>query len=147
MDNASEKRRYYRHPVEFPIQVIEIEGTQSRWSHTKNVSLGGICFLSEKTLERGSRIEVTIPVRDRLFKIKAVVAYSEKDITTGQFNTGVSFQDSKSLFRAKLAEEILCMQQYAAKKSQETGKAMTETETGREWVEQNAKRFAELFQN
>lgn len=136
------RRRFYRHPIEIPVQVTELKTVSSR---TVDVSEGGISFVCDHYLEKGTSVEVAVPAHDHLFRMHAHVAYSRKDTLTGLFRTGVSFDDLDSLYRAKLAEEILCIEKYREELSQKNGRDITEEEAAREWIKKNAKKFGEIF--
>lgn len=140
---GADKRRFYRHPLSVPIQYEEKQ-TRSG-SATVDISEGGICFLAERFIAKGSMIHLKIPVGDRVFSIEGQVAYSNRLPTLNRFKTGVAFSNPSSAFRAKLAEEMLQIRQYQEKISRELGQAITEEEAARRWIEKYAKKFGELF--
>ena len=114
-------------------------------NYTKDVSEAGLCFFADRSITKGTTLEVSIPVKDQLFKMKARVAYSLKDSRTGMYRTGISFRDSTSLYHAKLAEEILSIERYREKLVVKTGDRPPEGEIEKKWIKKNAKRFGKIF--
>lgn len=145
MVDFKDRRRYYRHPIEFPIQVRETRGSALCQRNAADISRGGLSFYFERELLAGVFLCLSIPVRNQLFRIEAKVTYCVKDRRTGLFKTGVAFNNSESTYQAKLAEEILRIEQYRATLSQKTGKVVSEEEAARAWIKKNAQRFADLF--
>lgn len=145
MVDFKDRRRYYRHPIEFPIQVTEVNERSLSRRNTLDISRGGLSFYFERELLVGVFLQLSIPAKDQLFKITAKVTYSVKNHRTGLFKTGVTFTDSESIYQAKLAEEILRIGQYRETLSRKTGQLISEEEAARAWIEKNAKHFADLF--
>jgi len=146
MTAAKAKRRYYRHPIECPIEITEMRWKRRTTNQTINISDGGVCFPTVRPMARGSEIQVSIPVQDRLFKLRARVAYSKKNVKTGLFSTGVSFQDEDSLYRAKLAEELLCIERFQESLIQKTGETISVEDAAKKWIHKKAKQFATFFE-
>ena len=104
---GKERRKYYRHPISAPLRLRSFSGRERIRTETSEVSLGGLSFVWEDKLEKGSFVDVSIPIKDKLFEIKGRITYSVEDGKSGKFRTGILFIDSPSAFRAKLAEEAL----------------------------------------
>ncbi len=96
-------------------------------------------------IPEGTQLELSIPVEKQLFKMSAQVTHSQKDADTGLFKTGVSFQDSVSAFRAKLAEEIIQIRQYREKMSLLRGHQLSEEDAAKMWIDRNAEDFAKVM--
>ena len=86
-------------------------------------------------------IDITIPVKEKFFDVKAKVIYSKEDKKTARFRTGVSFIDFPSAFKAKLAEEVLQILEFRKSLSRELGHEITEEEAAKKWVSEFAGRF------
>jgi len=140
-----ERRRYYRHPIEFPIYVRETHMQHRESSHTKDISEGGLYFLWKNAIPSNEVVDIAIPVHDQVFSMRARVAYSRRDGKTGQFHIGLAFEDAPSVFRAKLAEEMIQIKKYREKMRAHRGRDMSEEEAAKEWVAHNGERFAKLF--
>lgn len=140
-----ERRKYYRHPISAPIKLRGTSQEQDIQTETSEVSLGGLSFLWRNKLSRGSFVDLSIPIKDKLFEIKGRVTYSIGDEKSGKFRTGVLFIDSPSAFRAKLAEEALEIIRYRKEMSRELGKEMTEEEAAKRWIQNFAKNFPDFI--
>mgnify|MGYP000994318953 CR=1 FL=1 len=140
-----EKRKFYRHPIKVPIQLAEVPHQKTSTSRSEDLSQGGLSFFWPDFIPQGTHLKLSIPVEKQLFKMNAHVAYCQKDGMTGLFKTGVMFEDSESAFRAKLAEEILQIQDYRTKMSELRGQPVSETEAAQEWIGKNAESFARLI--
>lgn len=141
---GSEKRKFYRHPVSVPIEYHEKQ-VRAGHSATVDISEGGISFLAERFIAKGSAINLKIPVGDQMFAIEGQVAYSNRVPTLNRFKTGVAFTNPSHAFRAKLVEEMVQINLFREKLSREENRAITEEEASQRWVEKYAKRFGELF--
>lgn len=109
------------------------------------MSLGGLSFLWKDKQEKGSFVDLSIPIKDKLFEIKGRVTYSVEDDKSGKFRTGIIFIDSPSAFRAKLAEEALEILRYRKEISRELGKEVTEEEAAKRWIQNFAKDFPDFI--
>ncbi|MCM8775842.1 MAG: PilZ domain-containing protein [Candidatus Omnitrophica bacterium] len=140
-----EKRQFFRHPLSVPIQYHETQSTAFEKTPSVDLSEGGICFLSERYLAKGTRIGLRIPVGGQIFRINGQVAYCHRMSKVERFRTGVAFRDATSVFRAKLAEEIVQIREYQKMLSRKLGHEVSQEEAARQWVGKYAKRFSELF--
>jgi len=142
----SEKRKFFRHPIKVPIQLTQIEDKAPINSQAEDLSQGGLSFYWPKAIPAGTHLQLSIPIEKQLFKMMAHVTHCEKDEPSGLFKTGVSFEDSVSAFRAKLAEEIIQIRQYCEKMSLLRQQPITEEEGAKIWIERNAENFAKLLE-
>ncbi len=136
-----ERRKYYRHPISAPLKLRSTNRKQDIQTETSELSLGGLSFLWREKLSRGSFVDLSIPIKDKLFEIRGRVTYSVDDIKSGKFRTGILFIDSPSAFRAKLAEEALEIIRYRKEMSRELGTEVTEEEAAKKWIQRFAKEF------
>jgi c-di-GMP-binding flagellar brake protein YcgR len=147
MNAKPEKRKYFRHPIQVPIKLRELAEQELPPSKFQSEDLNdhGLCFYSGQGLASGTALRLAIPVEEHIFEVSARVAYSRKDSKTGTFRTGVYFEDMDSAFRAKIAEEILKIQEYRKKLSRTLGYEVSEADAARKWIEQFAKHFSAFF--
>lgn len=141
---TKEKRRFFRHPIHVPIRLRLAETEAYHPSHSADISLGGLNFTWSKKLDRGTLLDITIPVKEKLFDIRARVVYSKEDRRSAHYRTGVSFVDYPSAFKAKLAEEVLQILEYRKSMSRELGHDISEEEAAKKWVSEFADRFGLL---
>jgi c-di-GMP-binding flagellar brake protein YcgR len=139
--NAHERRYYSRHPIRVPMSLHLIANQTDVRSESVDLSLGGLSFLWRDRLSKGNFLDISIPVKEKLFAIKAKVVYSKEDRKTGRFKTGVLFCDVPSACRARLAEEALEILEYRKQMSSELGRDISEEEAAEQWVQKFASSF------
>jgi c-di-GMP-binding flagellar brake protein YcgR len=138
---AKERRRFFRHPIHVPIKLRATSKGESFAAQTRDLSLGGLNFIWPKRLARGTSLNITIPVKDKLFELQAKVVYVHEDRKTGRFFIGVSFVDFPSAFKARLAEEVLQILEFRKTVSRELGHEVSEEEAASQWVRDRAAGF------
>jgi hypothetical protein len=142
MLNLKERRKFYRHPMHVPFQlIVEAAAARESASETDDVSLGGLSFLWGKKLAKGERIRVALSVKEKNFEITGRVAYSIEDKKSGKFRSGIAFADPPSAFRAKLAEEVFKIIDFRRSLSRRLGREVPEEEAARLWIDENAAKF------
>ena len=112
-------------------------------SESKDVSLGGLSFVWPSRLSKGCLLTLSIPVKEKVFDVRARVAYSRGYKKSNQYNTGVAFLNSPDAFKAKLAEEVLQIIEYQKSISRELGYELSEEEAAKKWISQYAGKFPE----
>ena len=138
---GKERRKFFRHPIQVPIRLKPLEKSLSTVSRSVDLSLGGLNFIWPKKLSKGLLLDITIPVKEKLFEIRAKVAYSREDRKTARYSTGVTFVDFPSAFKARLAEEVLEILQFRKLISRDKGHEVSEEEAASQWVREHAARF------
>ena len=145
MPKLQDQRKFFRHPIECPIQVREMTGPQNIRFQSENISAGGLCFFCDHKMPPETAIEVDIPVQDKLFHLQGRVVYSQQDKKKNRFKVGISFEDADSLFKAKLAEEILAIKKLRKYLERLEGHEISEEAAAREWINRHAKAFGDFF--
>ncbi len=142
MENkAKEKRRFFRHPINVPLDLRVAGMPESKKLQSNDISLGGLNFSWPQKLSRGSVLDITLQVKEKHFDIRAKVVYSKEDRKTARFLTGVSFVDFPSAFKAKLAEEVLQILEYRKLVSRQLGHEISEEEAAKKWISEYAEHF------
>ena len=139
-----EKRAFYRHPIRVPVELHLDSKRSTIPSKSFDLSLGGLSFLWRDKLPKGHFLSIEIPVKEKLFQVKAKIVYSREDRKSGRYKTGVLFCDTPSAFRAKLAEEALEILEYRKQISEDLGRDVSEEEAAEQWVEKYASTFTAL---
>ncbi len=139
-----ERRQFFRHPISVPIKLRVATHERIFDSSSSDISLGGLNFTWPRKLSKGTVIDITIPVKEKLFDVKAKVVYSKEDKKTARFHTGVSFTDFPSAFKARLAEEVLQILEFRKSLSRKLGYEITEEDAAKKWVSEFAGRFPSL---
>lgn len=148
-------RQYIRHPSDIPIHFQVDEQETPTPQRVKDVSLGGLCFTTDKALKPGSAIHIRIPLSYQVtdesteasrssdssgqgFDADGVVAWcrSEGD----GYAVGVQFADPSTQFGVRMVEQVCHIEHYRYDLALQ-GRDLSREEAAREWVE----RFAEEF--
>lgn len=145
MKPALEKRRFFRHPLKVPIQYREMQATRMDMSSSLDLSLGGLCFYSERFFSKGTLLDVRIPVGGEIFQIHGWVAYCNRNPGVDRYRIGMTFNDAQSAFHAKLAEQMHKILEYRGKRSRELNQEISEEQAADEWIQKYARHFAYLF--
>ena len=143
-ESGKERRKFFRHPIRVPIRLRLHSRTGETVSQSSDLSLGGLSFVWPRKLSRGALLDITIPVKEKLFELCGKVVYSREDRKTARYSTGVSFVDFPSAFRARLAEEVLEILEFRKSISRERGQEVSEEEAASQWVRERASRFPAL---
>jgi len=138
---SKEKRRFFRHPISLPVEWKKSKaGSRSR-TKTINVSFGGLLFLSRTKIADGTEIIVSLPFKDRIFKINGLVARCEKDSTSRLYNVGIQFSKVTDAFKVKLVEQLHLIEEYRCLRSIQLNREIGLREASEEWI----KRYSEQF--
>lgn len=147
--NIKERRRYFRHPMCFPLSFCLVKSvlkkTSQQTSEVKNISRGGLLFSAKKEAAAGSLIQIKIPFQDKLFKVKAEVAYCRKNNDSGLYDVGVKFINAKETFKVRLIEQMYLISEYRDLRSIELGRDISLQEASREWIKKYSARFNRLY--
>ncbi len=144
MSSISEKRKFERFPIHASIHIKDTNRHCRAITYSDDLSEGGLAFYSLNQVEMGAHLEITIGVRERIFKIEAHTVYCSNRPTKRFYRTGVEFKDSTSAFKAKLAEEVVLIKAFQKQLSKETHHRITEEEAALEWIEKNAALFGKI---
>lgn len=147
-------RKYIRHPSDIPIdfQVCEVGVPMS--NHLIDISLGGLCFIADRPLVRGTKIHIHIPVNFQVsnagtaqecgtpndeFDGDGIVAWCRKE--EEGYAIGVQFSDSMTQFGFRMVEQVCHIEHYRYDILQEEGRHLSAEEAAQEWVERYAAEF------
>lgn len=143
---VKDHRRYCRHPLHYPVKVFKDTRTgRDQVYTTHDISQGGICVHLKKSFERGQTVRVHIPVGDRVFKLRGRIAYCLKDSQSSAWQTGITFSDTSDFFMAKMAEEIIYIQEFQKQMSRRMRREVDEMEAAEAWIGKHARDFSRLF--
>ena len=121
-------------PIEFSIGSDSINPERR-----KNVGQGGLCFRSHIRLIPGAAIDLVIPLPLTPLKVHGVVAWCR---AAGRgFDVGVRFDQDKSAFVMRMAEQICHIEQYRREVFVREGRLLTRDECAAEWITRFAAHF------
>lgn len=132
------RREYIRHTADVPIQVRTLEGDEAQ-ATGRNVSHGGLAFVSPMCPAEGATIEIAIPDVDPPFNAQARVAWCRPE--EGAFLVGVQFLDATDAFRSRMVEQVCTIERYRDEVREREGRELTTHEAAEEWIGKYAGRF------
>ncbi len=140
-----DRRRFLRHLLVSPLEFKITEKGKTEKTKTVNVSEGGLMFTSREKVEDGTKITLSMPLYDKVFKVKAEVVHTEKSESKGLYNIGVAFLNYTDAFKVKLIEQIYLIEEYRGLRSLQLGKELTLQEASEEWIKRYSERFRKLY--
>ena len=132
-------RQFIRHPTEIPIQIRRDRRQAATAPALRNVSLGGLAFLSQADLEPGSIVLLRIPFVRPQFSSRARVVWCSA--ANGAFEVGVEFLDVEDAYRGRLVEQVCHIEQYRRDVLKTEGRQLTSEEAAAEWIARYASEF------
>ena len=141
-----DRRHFIRHPICYPIEFEYAPKKLIERTSTLNVSEGGLLFLSKYALKRDDLIVLKMPLKDKVFKVKARVMHVAKNAEGGGlFDIGVSFYRYSDAFKVKLVEQLYFIDEYRILRSLQLGYEISMQKASEEWIKRYSKRFARLY--
>jgi len=138
--NQELERSYVRHPSDVPIcwvlDDIAVPGTE----YLKNVSEGGLAFMSSSEVTLGAVVDINIPAIDPQVSLKGVVVWcapSDNEL----YEVGVRFVDENNHFRMRMVEQICHIEHFKNEIFQKEGRRLSGEEAAIEWIQHYAQDF------
>ena len=140
--NQEMQRLYVRHPSDVPIawklEDIAVQGSEP----LKNVSQGGLAFMSTTELTLGASVVIQIPAIDPQMSLRGVVVWCEEYGTDPEeFEVGVRFVDENNHFRMRMVEQICHIEHFKHELLATEGRAISGEEAALEWIKRYANDF------
>lgn len=115
-------------------------------SRTGDLSEGGLSFLLSEEVAEGTQLDLTIPLEGRRFHITGTVVYCRKETANNAYRIGIFFVNPDMAFRAKLAEEVLRIEEFRKEMSRRMGCEISPEDAARRWIEKYAEKFSTIYQ-
>ena len=132
-------RTYIRHPADIPVQVeIKSQPAQAQ-RRVSNVSYGGLAFLADGCMDRGTQIRIRIEVVDPAFEAEGIVTYCRQK--GRHYMIGVEFIHRDDLYIARMVEQICHIQHYKQRVAIHEGRRLSAQEAAVEWISKFAGNF------
>jgi c-di-GMP-binding flagellar brake protein YcgR len=146
----SERRRFIRHPLCFPLTYDVVGSTplknaEEKKSTALNISMGGILFASKKPVRSGSVIVLKMPFQNKVFNVRAKVVHCDKSPETSLYNIGASFHRLSAAYKVKLIEQLYLISEFRDLRSIQLGREVTLEKASREWIKRYSARFKRLY--
>lgn len=143
MTRAGNRRRFIRHPISVPV-VCRRAASNSVGAHElRDLSHGGLCFVSESGYAPGDVIDVTFPTLRHPASLRGEVAWTVQidDKGGARHMTGLRFLDDQEHFRGRLIEQLCHIENYRRIQSLRYGRDITYAAAAEEWIDREADRF------
>lgn len=134
----SERRHYFRHPLDVPIQIFPQIGDSRDDVDLSDLSEGGVAFRTNVCFAVGTCLKIAIPHIKPPFESLCQVCWSRS--VDDMFEIGVRFLDGESVFRARMVEQVCYIEHYRNQARRE-GRDLTADEASREWIQLSAEAF------
>lgn len=134
-------RRYIRHPSDMPIDCRVNDGIDHA-ERLRNVSAGGLCFVTRQPMERGQSVHVSIHLGEEDFEADGQVAWCQG--VNGHHEIGLSFEDAATVFAVRMVEQLCYIEQYRQHVRHTEGRELSSEEAAEEWIGRYAADFPSL---
>lgn len=135
-------RSYIRHPSDIPIEFQRKPVSALETRSLRDVSRGGLSFVSDVPLELGVLLSVRITTVEPVFEAPCSVSWCKAH--DGQYLVGVKFLDAQDVYRARLVEQICHIEHYKREVLEREGRVLSGEQAAREWILKYAQRFPGL---
>jgi hypothetical protein len=132
-------RRFIRHTADVPIEVRAVPGSEAILQQGKNVSEGGLAFVSDTCPAVDDVIELRIPEVDPPFEAHARVVWCRPE--EGRFLVGAQFLDASDAFRARMVEQVATIEKYRKDVLEQEGRELSAQDAATEWIGKYAGKF------
>lgn len=136
------ERRFVRHPVDIPIEIVADDLHQGTLRRLKDVGLGGLACRSDRSLPIGARVVITIPLVQPPFSAPAAVVWCRRG--EPHFEVGIRFTDSADLFAARMVEQVCQIEHYRREVRHREGRELDAEAAAQEWIARYADQFPSL---
>jgi len=131
-------RNYIRHPTSIPIYVSAGLNDGADVS-MRNLSVGGLSFITSIPVKVGSVIDLTIPCVNPDYQGEGVIVWRRNQLPEG-FEVGVRFTNEDEYFRVRMVEQVCQIEEYRQQLA-EAGRDLTSEEAAYEWITRFAAGF------
>lgn len=133
------RREFIRHTIDVPLEVETIPGDTARREHSRNVSSGGLAFVSTTCPSIGDLVRLRIPTVRPPFEAAARVAWCRPE--EDRYLVGVQFVDAAAAFRSRMVQQVCAIERYRLDVLADEGRLLTTQEAAAEWIDKFAGRF------
>jgi hypothetical protein len=131
-------RTYIRHPTSIPIQVCAGGDEDSR-VRVRNLSAGGLCFITDKPVKVGTLVEFDIPVINPDYHGRGVIVW-RREQSSKSYEVGVRFTSDDEFFRTRMVEQVCQIEDYRQRLALK-GRQLSSEEAALEWIEHYSANF------
>lgn len=122
-----------------PIEIRPALGVSHIRRNIRNVSFGGLAFLSDIFLQPDTLVELRIPCVRPIFEVSARVAWCREEADC--FLVGVEFQNASEAFQIRMVEQVCHIHSYKREIEERDGRQLSTEDAAREWIDRHAASF------
>ena len=137
--NGQIMRNYIRHPTSIPIHV-KTGGSSLKNLSLQNLSEGGLCFTTDKSIRVGACIDFEIPFVSPDYLGQGIVVWRRKQ-TEQLYEIGLRFTSEADFFRTRMVEQVCQIESYRHDVEEKDGRHLNSEEAALEWIEKFAEEF------
>ncbi|MDF1589651.1 MAG: PilZ domain-containing protein [Gammaproteobacteria bacterium] len=134
------KRHYIRHPTAIPLD-FELGGSEQTCA-AKDITEGGVCFVSSQPLHIGQHIHITIQYCEPRFSANGVVKWCTEDGDV--YLVGVAFEDASVKYALRMVEQVCYIEDYRNQIKREQGIDLSSEQAARQWIQKYAANFPSI---
>ncbi len=123
-------RRYLRHPTDCPVDIRLSDVVRDR-EYLRNISRGGLCFISTIPIDAGATIHIEIPIVKPVFETDGIVAWCHP--ASDGFEVGVRFA-GRDQSRHRVVEQVCRIEQFKREIWIRDGRVLSGEEAALEWI-------------
>jgi len=131
-------RTFIRHPTSIPIQVYA-SGDEDARVQARNLSAGGLCFITDKPVKVGTLVEFDIPLIKPGYHGHGVIAWRREE-SAQQYEVGVRFTSDDEYFRTRMVEQVCQIEDYRQRLALK-GRQLSSEAAAMEWIEHYSASF------
>ena len=131
-------RTFIRHPTSIPIQVCAGD-TGDAQVKVRNLSAGGLCFITDKPVKVGTLVEFDIPLINPDYHGRGVIVWRREE-SVEQYEVGVRFTSDDEYFRTRMVEQVCQIEDYRQRLALK-GRQVSSEEAALEWIERYSASF------
>ena len=131
-------RTYIRHPTSIPIRVCAGGDDESR-VRVRNLSSGGLCFITDQPVKVGTMVEFDIPVIQPDYHGRGVIVWRREE-AANSYEVGVRFTNDNEFFRTRMVEQVCQIEDYRQRLALK-GRQLSSEEAAVEWIEHYSANF------
>ena len=138
-----ERRRFIRHPTSIPISCRKKGHVDGSDHELRNMSCGGLAFVSGDAYVPGDVVEIEYPSLERAGTLHGEIIWTEQ-LASGprqEFLSGMRFFDESAHRHARTVEQICHIETYRREQRARHGRDLGATEAAAEGIERCAGKF------
>ena len=137
------KTGFIHHPRGYPLEIKRLWFERREKINAKNSSSIGVIFESEKYIKPGTRLEITVPLRNETekFRGQVVLVCAVKD----KYEIGLWLSHRADASRARIVEQVCHIESYLQEKKYREGPySINRDKIAEEWIINNASKVPSI---